>query len=374
MIIAAILIHNPTGGTLRPMTGGKCQILMEFRQLGKSGLQVPVLCFGTGTFGGGTEFFRAWGETDIAEATRLVDICLEAGVNFFDTADIYSQGLSEEILGKAIQHVPRENILISTKATFQFGDGPNRVGSSRHHLRRQVEGSLKRLNVEYIDIYHMHAFDALTPVEETLSTLENLVREGKVRYIAASNFSGWHIQKSLGVSDRYGWPRYVAHQVYYSLVGRDYEWELMPQAESEGLGALVWSPLGWGRLTGKIRRGQPLPEVSRLHQAAEGGPVVADEYLYRVVDALDAVAAETGITVPQAALGWLLRKPTVSSVIIGARNEAQLRDNLAAAAVALTSDQVSRLDEASQPQVAYPYWHQRQFQIRNPLPVFSFRS
>jgi aryl-alcohol dehydrogenase-like predicted oxidoreductase len=211
-------------------------------------------------------------------------------------------------------------------------------------------------------------------VEETLSTLENLVSEGKVRYIAASNFSGWHIQKSLGVSDRYGWPRYVAHQVYYSLVGRDYEWELMPQAESEGLGALVWSPLGWGRLTGKIRRGQPLPEVSRLHKAAEGGPVVADEYLYRVVDALDAVAAETGITVPQAALGWLLRKPTVSSVIIGARNEAQLRDNLAAAAVALTSDQVSRLDEASQPQVAYPYWHQRQFQIRNPLPVFSFRS
>jgi aryl-alcohol dehydrogenase-like predicted oxidoreductase len=341
---------------------------MEFRQLGRSGLQVPELCFGTGTFGGGNEFFRAWGETDVAEATRLIDLCVESGVNFFDTADVYSQGLSEEILGEAIKHLPRESVLISTKATFQFGEGPNNVGSSRAHLSRQIEGSLRRLKTEYIDVYHMHGFDALTPIEETLNTLDNFVREGKVRYIAASNFSGWHLQKSIDISERYGWARYAAHQVYYSLVGRDYEWELMPQAYTEGVGALVWSPLGWGRLTGKIRRGQPIPEGSRLHKTAEAGPTVADEYLHKVVDALDAIAAETGKTVPQVALNWLLRKPTVASVIIGARNEVQLRDNLAATSFALTSEQVAKLDEASTPQVAYPYWHQRQFQNRNPLP------
>jgi aryl-alcohol dehydrogenase-like predicted oxidoreductase len=312
---------------------------MEFRQLGKSGLQVPVLCLGTGTFGGGNEFFKAWGNTDVTEATRLIDICM-----------------------------PRENVLISTKGTFQFGDGPNRVGSSRHHLTEQIEGSLKRLKTDYIDVYHMHGFDALTPVEETLSTLDQALQAGKIRYIAASNFSGWHIQKSLGVSDRYGWTRYSAHQVYYSLVGREYEWELMPQGWAEGVGALVWSPLGWGRLTGKIRRGQPLPEQSRLHKTAGLGPAVDNEYLYRVVDALDAVAAETGKTVPQVALNWLLRKPTIASVIIGARNEQQLRDNLAAAGFTLTAEQVAALDEASQAPVAYPYWHQRQFQNRNPLP------
>jgi aryl-alcohol dehydrogenase-like predicted oxidoreductase len=341
---------------------------MEFRQLGKSGLKVPVLCFGTATFGGGNEFFRAWGETDVAEATRLIDLCMEAGVSFFDTANVYSQGLSEEILGQAIRHLPREKILISTKGTFPFGDGPNNAGSSRAHLTQQVEGSLKRLKTDYIDVYHMHGFDALTPIEETLNTLDHFVCEGKVRYIAASNFSGWHLQKSIDISERYGWARYVAHQVYYSLVGRDYEWELMPQAYAEGLGALIWSPLGWGRLTGKIRRGQALPAVRRLHKAADLGPVVADEYLYKVVDALETVAAETAKTIPQVALNWLLRKPTVASVIIGARNEQQLRDNLAAASFTLTSAQVAKLDEASAPQVAYPAWHQRQFPNLNPLP------
>src|ERR1051325_3567087 len=337
---------------------------MEFRQLGRSGLQVPSLCFGTGTFGGGNEFFRAWGEVDVKEATRLIDVCLDAGVNFFDTANIYSQGLSEEVLGEAIRHVPRENVLISTKGTFQFGEGPNNVGSSRHHLTRQIEGSLKRLKTDYIDVYHMHGFDALPPVEETLYTLDTAVRAGKVRYIAASNFSGWHLQKSLDISKRYGWTQYAAHQVYYSLVGRDYEWELMPLALSEGVGALVWSPLGWGRLTGKIRRDQRIHQVSRLHKTAEQGPPVPQEYLYKVVDALDAISAETGRTVPQLALNWLLRKPTISSVIIGARNEEQLRDNLAAAAFVLTPDQVARLDDASQTQVPYPYWHQRQFPNR----------
>jgi aryl-alcohol dehydrogenase-like predicted oxidoreductase len=341
---------------------------MEFRQLGRSGLKVPVLCFGTGTFGGGTEFFRAWGSSDVAEASRLVSVCMEAGVNFFDTADVYSNGLSEEILGKALEG-RRHDVLISTKATFPMGKGPNDLGSSRHHLVTACESSLRRLGTDYIDIYHLHGFDALTPVEEVLSTLNHLIESGMVRYIACSNFSGWHLMKSLATSDRYGWPRYVGHQVYYSLVGREYEWELMPLALDQGVGALVWSPLGWGRLTGKIRRGQPLPSTSRLHQTSEQGPPVADEYLYQVVDALDQVAGETGKTVPQVALNWLLRRPTISSVIIGARNEEQLRQNLAAEPWSLSPEQISKLDQASQRRPVYPYWHQQQFAARNPFPV-----
>ncbi len=341
---------------------------MEYRLLGRSGLKVPVLCFGAATFGGGTEFFRAWGASDVEEAKRLVGLCLDAGVNFFDTADVYSKGLSEQILGKAIEG-KRHDLLISTKATFPMGKGPNDMGSSRFHLINSIEASLKRLGTDYIDIYHLHGFDALTPIEETLDTLNTLIRSGKVRYIACSNFSGWHLMKSLAVSDRYGWARYVAYQGYYSLVGREYEWELMPLALDQGVGTLVWSPLGWGRLTGKIRRGQPLPETSRLHKAAAEGPQVEDEYLYDVVDALDAVAKETGRSVPQVALNWLLQRPTISSVIIGARNEEQLKQNLAAADFKLTEAQVTALDKASDRPAIYPYWHQRQFAERNPPPV-----
>jgi aryl-alcohol dehydrogenase-like predicted oxidoreductase len=237
-------------------------------------------------------------------------------------------------------------------------------------LRCALEGSLRRLGTDYVDIYHLHGFDALTPIEEVQDTLNKFVREGKVRYIACSNFSGWHLMKSLAAAERYGWTRFVAHQVYYSLIGREYEWELMPLGLDQKVGALVWSPLGWGRLTGKIRRGQPLPEVSRLHKTAEAGPQVEDEYLYRVVDALDAVAAETGKTVPQVALNWLLQRPTVSSVIVGARNEEQLRQNLGAAGWNLTGSQVAALDKASERAVVYPYWHQRKFfSDRNPQPV-----
>ena len=261
---------------------------MEYRQLGYSGLKVSELSFGTGTFGGGSEFFKAWGDTDVNGAKRIVDTCLDAGVNLFDTADVYSRGLAEEILGKAIQG-KRNDLLISTKTTFRFGKGPNDVGSSRYHIITACEGSLKRLGTDHIDIYHMHGFDELTPVEETLDALNTLVRSGKVRYLACSNFSGWHLMKSLGVSDRYGWSRYVAHQVYYSLIGRDYEWELMPLALDQKVGAVVWSPLGWGRLTGKIRRGQPLPETSRRQNKVSNdmSPPVPDEHVYRVVDALD---------------------------------------------------------------------------------------
>ena len=341
---------------------------MEYRLLGGSGLKVSALSFGTGTFGGRGDFFKAWGETDVAEARRLIDICFEAGVNLFDTANVYSHGQSEEILGKALEG-KRDQALISTKATFAMGDGPNDRGSSRYHLRRQVEDSLRRLNTDYIDIYHLHGFDALTPIEEVLDTLNSFVREGKVRYIACSNFSGWHLMKSLGIADRYGWTRYVAHQVYYSLIGREYEWELMPLGLDQKVGALVWSPLGWGRLTGKIRRGQPLPETSRLHVTSESGPQVTNEYLYSVVDALDAVATETGKSIPQVALNWLLQRPTVSSVIIGARNEEQLRQNLASEGWNLTSEQVAKLDQATQQTPIYPYWHQHQFADRNPPPV-----
>ncbi len=341
---------------------------MEFRTLGRSGLKVPVLSFGTGTFGGGTEFFRAWGASDVAEATRLVDICMEAGANLFDTADVYSNGLSETILGKAVAG-RREKVLISTKATFKMGPGPNDIGSSRYHLIQSCEASLRRLGTDYIDIYHLHGFDALTPVEEVLSTLNQLVVSGKVRYIACSNFSGWHLMKSLSVADKYGWERYAGHQVYYSLVGREYEWELMPLALDQGVGALVWSPLGWGRLTGKIRRGHPLPKESRLHTTSEQGPPVADEYLFKVVDALDEVAKATGKTVPQVALNWLVRRPSVSTVIVGARNEEQLRQNLAAVGWNLSPEQMAKLDAASNVTPIYPYWHQRQFAERNPPPV-----
>jgi aryl-alcohol dehydrogenase-like predicted oxidoreductase len=341
---------------------------MEYRQLGYSGLKVSELSFGTGTFGGGSEFFKAWGDTDVNGAKRIVDTCLDAGVNLFDTADVYSRGLAEEILGKAIQG-KRNDLLISTKTTFRFGKGPNDVGSSRYHIITACEGSLKRLGTDHIDIYHMHGFDELTPVEETLDALNTLVRSGKVRYLACSNFSGWHLMKSLGVSDRYGWSRYVAHQVYYSLIGRDYELELMPLGIDQKVGALVWSPLGWGRLTGKIRRGHPWPKESRLHKTAEYGPPLSDEYVHKVVDALDAVAKETGKSVPQIALNWLLRRPTVSSVILGARDEEQLKQNLAAVGWKLTAEQVATLDAASDFTPTYPYWHQRGFKERIPSPV-----
>lgn len=341
---------------------------MEYRFLGKSGFRVPVLSFGTGTFGGKGQLFGAWGNTSVDEARRLVDICLDAGLTMFDSADVYSGGMAESILGAAIKG-RRDQVLISTKATFRFDDAPNNVGSSRFHLINSIDAALKRLGTDYIDLFQLHGFDAKTPVEETLSTLDDLVRAGKIRYLGVSNFSGWHLMKSLAVADRYGWSRYVAHQAYYSLIGRDYEWELMPLAQDQGVGAVVWSPLGWGRLTGKIRRGQPRPEVSRLPGSAEHGPPVDDEHLYRVVDALDKVAAETSKTVAQVALNWLLQRPTVSSVVIGARNEEQLRQNLGAVGWHLTAEQVAVLDEASAVTPAYPYWHQRGFGERNPWPV-----
>ncbi len=341
---------------------------MEYRNLGQSGLRVPVLSFGAGTFGGSGPLFSHWGTTDVEEARRLVDICLEAGVNLFDTADVYSAGASEEVLGQAIKG-RRDQVLISTKASLPTGDGPNDWGSSRSRLIGAVDAALKRLGTDHIDIFQLHAFDASTPVEEVVSTLDQLVKDGKLRYIGVSNFSGWQIMKSLAAAEKHGWTRYVVNQVYYSLVGRDYEWDLMPLGQDQGLGALVWSPLGWGRLTGKISRGKPLPEGSRLHETADFGPPVEDELLYRVVDALQVVADETGKTVPQVAINWLTSRPTVSSVIIGARNEEQLRQNLGSVGWSLTTEQIGRLDAASTvtaPYPHFPYRRQEGFARLNP--------
>ncbi|HVO03776.1 MAG TPA: aldo/keto reductase [Candidatus Cybelea sp.] len=342
---------------------------MEYRRLGASGLRVPALSFGTATFGGGNDFFKAWGSTDAGGATRLIDVCLDHGVSLFDSADVYSNGLAEEILGAAIKG-KRDRLLISTKATFPMGEGPNEFGSSRQHLLETVHGSLKRLGTDRIDLLQLHGQDCNTPVEETLATLDQLVREGKVRYIGGSNFSGWHLMKSLGVADRLGFPRHVAHQVYYSLLNRDYEWELMPLGIDQGVGAVIWSPLGWGKLTGKIRRGQPAKPGTRAANIPDTGPHYDEERLFRIVDAVDKVMKETGKAFTQVALNWLLQKPTVANVIIGARDEAQLKTNIGAVGWSLTPDQVKALDAASEAPAAYPAWHQHGFPMLNEKRVW----
>ena len=343
---------------------------MEYRQLGGSGFSVPALSFGTATFGGGTDFFRAWGATDVAEATRMIDLCLDAGLNMFDSADAYSVGLAEEILGQAIKG-RRDRLLISTKAAFRVGKGPNDVGTSRHHLIAACEASLKRLGTDHIDLWQMHGFDALTPIEETMRALDDIVRAGKVRYIGCSNFSGWHLMKAQAIADRHGWTRYVAHQAYYSLISREYEWELMPVGLDQKVGAVVWSPLAGGRLSGKLGRNRVVPAGTRHAQIGAMGPEYPQEQLYDIVEVLESLAQETGRTVPQVALNWVLRRPTISSVIVGARNEEQLRENLGAVEFALTPEQVRRLDEVSHRPPVYPYWHQRRTSSdRNP-PLFD---
>lgn len=342
---------------------------MEYRQLGNSGLRLPVLSFGTATFGGGNDFFKAWGSTQVKEASRMVNLCLDAGVNLFDTANVYSRGIAEEILGKAITGL-RNKVLISTKATFPMSDDVNDFGSSRFNLIKSCEDSLKRLGVDHIDIYHMHGFDANTPVEETLKALDELVQAGKVRYIACSNFSGWHLMKSLSVSERYGWSKYIAQQCYYSLLNRDFEWELMPLGIDQHVGTIVWSPLSSGKLSGKYRRNQPDPTDARVAQG--GSPVLGtntdDERLYNIIDVSDKIAQETGKTLSQIALNWLMQRPTVDNIIIGARNEEQLKQNLDAVGWNLSVEQVKELDEVSAILPAYPYWHQRQFPMLKTAP------
>ena len=341
---------------------------MEYRKLGASGLKVPALCLGTAGFGAKGRMFSSMGKADLDEARRLVDVCLEAGLNMFDTADVYSLGASESVLGEALKG-RRDAALISTKFSLPMGRGANDWGSSRHRLIAGVDAALKRLQTDHIDILHIHAFDASTPAEEVVSTLDQLIRVGKVRYVGASNYPAWRLMKALAVADRLGASRFVAHQVHYSLIGRDYEWELMPLGLEEGVGALIWSPLGWGRLTGKIKRGQKPPEGNRLHDAAQYAPPVDEDLLYRVVDALEAVAAETGRSVSQVALAWTLSRPSVSSIVIGVRNEQQLRDNLGACEVKLTDAQIAALDAASDVAPCYPHGAYRvdaAFKLLNP--------
>jgi len=345
---------------------------MEYRRVGDSGLVVSELSFGAATLGGRGEFFGAWGSVDVDEARNMVDACLDAGITLFDTADVYSDGASEEVLGAALRG-RRDRVLISTKAGLPLGAGPGQAGTSRSLLLAAVENALRRLGTDYVDLFSLHAFDAHVPVDEVLATLDLLVAQGKIRYAGVSNFSGWQLMKSLSAADAAHRPRYVSHQVYYSLVGRDYEWELMPLAADQGVGALVWSPLGWGRLTGRIRRGAPVPDTSRLHVTAAAGPPVDEALLFDVVDELDAIAAETGRSVPQVALNWLLRRPTVSSVIVGARNGAQLAENLGAVGWALSAEQVARLDAVSAREAPYPYfpyYRQEGFARLNP-PAFA---
>ena len=345
---------------------------MEYRNLGLSGLRVPVLSFGAGTFGGRGELFGAWGTTDVAEAREIVARCVAAGVTLFDTADVYSDGASEEVLGAALRG-RRDEVLISTKAGLPTGDGPQDWGTSRSRLLGSVDAALRRLDTDHIDVFHLHAYDAHTPTEEVLGTLDDLVRAGKIRYTGVSNFPGWQLMRSLGLPG----PRHVSHQVYYSLVGRDYEWDLMPLGLAEGVGAMVWSPLGWGRLTGRIRRGAPVPAGSRLHATAAAGPPVPDELLYAVVDVLDEIAAETGRSVPQIALNWLTTRPTVSSVIVGARDVGQLEQNLGAVGWELAPEHLARLDAVSHrpaPYPHFPYERQEGFARLAVSPAGSARS
>jgi aryl-alcohol dehydrogenase-like predicted oxidoreductase len=343
---------------------------MEYRSFGASGLKIPVLSFGTATFGGVGDFFKTWGAADIAQAKRLVDICLEHGANFFDTANVYSSGRAEEVLGAALAG-RRDQVLIGTKATFPMSAEPNDIGSSRYSLTRACEASLRRLGTDYVDVYWMHGFDATTPVDETLRALDDLMRSGKIRYIGCSNFSGWHLMKSLSISERYGWARYVAHQAHYSLAARDYEWELMPLALDQKIGTVVWSALSAGALSGKLRRGKAPPSDSRIGQWDFLDGVRSDK-LFDTIDVIDEIAAETGKTMSQVALRWVLQRPSVVNIVVGARTEAQLKENLGAVGWSLDEGQMARLDAASETRPIYPYWHQRQFAAINPPPVPVF--
>lgn len=341
---------------------------MEYRFLGKSGLEVSRLCFGTMTFGGG-EWFRHAGNTQVEEATRLVNICIEAGVNIFDTADGYSNGLSEKVLGQAIGSKRRDQVIIATKAFYSMGNGLHDKGLSRRHLIQACEDSLRRLGTDYIDLYQLHEYDSKTPLEESLNALENLLQQGKIRYVGCSNFSGWQLMKALGVSQLKDYQPIISQQVYYSLLARELENELIPVSLDQNVGILVWSPLSFGLLSGKYRRNQPHPNDTRLTGMGTPGEVDWDR-LYNIVDVLEEISNSRNKSIPQIALNWLLQRPAISSLIIGARNEKQLRDNLEAVDWSLTEDEVSKLNQASQTQELYPHWHQYSWsENRNPRPV-----
>ena len=327
---------------------------MEYRLLGRSGLKVSTITMGTMTFGGSAKI----GDTDLKDAQRQIDLCLEAGVNLIDTANVYSRGISETIIGEALDGGRRKRTLLATKVRFKMGEGPNDNGLSRYHIVEQAEASLRRLRTDVIDLYQVHQWDGSTPLEETMEALDTLIRQGKVRYVGCSNYSGWHIMKALGVSEAHNYQRFVSQQIHYTLHAREAEYELVPAGLDQGLGILVWSPLAGGLLSGKYRRGLSAPEGSR-HAGGHSEPPVYDwEKLYDIIDVVVSVAEEHGVTGAQVALAWLLQRPGVTSVIVGGRNEEQFRDNLAAAELKLSEHQVRRLDEVSRPTLIYPYWHQ----------------
>lgn len=340
---------------------------MKYRALGKSDFKVPVLALGTATFGGGNEFFKKWGQTDAKEATELVCVALDAGCTLFDTADAYSSGLSEEILGQAIAG-RRDQLLLATKTGLRMGPGSGDIGTSGERIIRACEASLRRLGTDHIDLYQLHAFDAQTPVEEMLWALERLISDGKIGHYGVSNFSGWHLMKMLGLADLHGLPRPVSHQVYYSLVDREMEWELMPLALDQQISSLIWSPLAGAKLTGKLGRHKPAPQGSRA--ATDASMTTDSERLFAITDELEILSKETGHSIAQLSLAWLLVRPTVGSIVVGARNAEQLRDNLAASAIRLEENQIARLDAVSARRPIYPYWHQSAvYSERNPAPV-----
>ncbi|EPG35935.1 aldo/keto reductase [Acinetobacter colistiniresistens] len=332
---------------------------MKYHFLGNSGLKVSELGFGAGTLGGQGQIFAAWGQASQTEANQMIRAGLDAGINYFDTADVYSDGESERMLGKALASERQHNI-ISTKTGIRSSDHLNDAGFSRRYLLSAVEQSLTRLGTDYIDVLQLHQFDSFTALPQLMKTLDELVRSGKVRYIGASNFAGWQLMKAQAIAEQYSYEKFVVNQVYYSLIGRDYEWELMPLNDDQQIGAVVWSPLGWGRLTGKFDRENPVPAQSRLHETAQFAPPVNEAHLYAVIDVLKQIAVETGYTIPQIALNWLLQRPTVSSVLIGARNQTQLQDNLVAKDIQLSLEQSERLNQVSAvypPYPYYPYWN-----------------
>jgi aryl-alcohol dehydrogenase-like predicted oxidoreductase len=330
---------------------------MEYRQLGRSGLRISSLTLGTMTFGGRGQF-QAVGQTDLEGARRQIEMALDAGVNLIDTADVYSDGAAEEIVGRALNG-RRDQVLLATKARFPMGDGPNDAGLSRHHLIAACEASLRRLGTDYVDLYQVHEWDGQTPLEETLAALEHLLQSGKVRYVGCSNFAGWQLMKALGTAERLGLPRFVSHQVYLSLQERSAEYEIVPAALDQGLGLLIWSPLAGGLLSGKYRRGQDPPSGSRHASEWDEPPVYDEDRLYDTIEVLVEIAADHDVSPAQVALGWLLRRPGITSVIVGARTDEQLADNLAAADLDLSDDEMARLESASRPPLIYPYWHQR---------------
>jgi aryl-alcohol dehydrogenase-like predicted oxidoreductase len=328
---------------------------MEYRYLGRSGLKISTLTMGTMTFGGGGKF-SAVGKTDLADARRQIDLCLDAGINLIDTANVYSNGLSEEIIGEALGGKRKNDVLIASKARMRIGTGPNDEGLSRYHLIRECEKSLKRLKTDVIDIYFLHEWDGTTPLEETMAALDTLVSQGKVRYVGCSNYSGWHIMKALGIAERNHHPRFITQQIHYTLEAREAEYELLPISVDQGLGVLVWSPLAGGLLSGKYTR----DKATARQLAGWSEPPIRDEdRLWRIVDVLTEIGKARGVSAAQVALAWLLTRPAVTSLVIGGRNEAQFKDNIAAASLALTLDERTKLDAVSKLPVLYPYWHQQ---------------